>query len=68
MNKLFPEDREKVKEFLPELIAKGYSFARVNRYMYSICSQAKSLGGVLLQGWLPLLYRPESGTPVKQSS
>jgi len=44
LNKLYTEDREKVRDFLYELVAKGYSFARVNRYMFSICSQARSLG------------------------
>jgi len=44
LGKLFPEDREKVREFLSELIARGYTFARVNRYMYTICTQAERLG------------------------
>jgi hypothetical protein len=44
MKQLYPRDREDVKRFVEELLAQGYSPARVMKYMYTFGSIKKRLG------------------------
>ncbi len=40
--KFFPEDQEDIRRFVDELLAQGYSIARVNKYISTMASISKS--------------------------
>jgi len=42
ISRLFPEDRADVRRFVDELLLKGYSAARINKYLTSLVSISRS--------------------------
>jgi transcriptional regulatory protein LevR len=44
ISKLFPEDRADVRRFVDELLLKGYSAAKINKYLASLVSISRRLG------------------------
>jgi len=44
ISRLFPEDRADVRRFVDELLLKGYSAARINKYLASLVSISRRLG------------------------
>ncbi len=44
ISRLFPEDRADVRRFVDELLLRGYSAARINKYLASLVSISRRLG------------------------